>query len=166
MSIATRFRDKYIVAPFDKVLELSGYDLSKKCAVDLTWGTISKESEFVHLRQKGIIDLEGDVGAFGLPQSELVSHNNVIKKLELNHQKLLEAVQSFYWHEEDLKFNLMFNFEYSVLICRCLYYTWNSPLPEAGDLKGMAAYWNEKYNRNDKHGTDKQFIDNFRKYCK
>ena len=39
-------------------------------------------------------------------------------------------------------------------------------LPEAGDLKGMAAYWNEKYNRNDKHGTDKQFIDNFRKYCK
>jgi len=165
MSIATRFRDKYIVAPFAKVRELSGYDLSKKCAVDLVWGTIAKESEFIRLRQIGL-PLDSEVGAFGLGQSELESHNNVIKKLELNHPKLLEAVQSFYFHDEDLKFNLMFNFEYSVLICRCLYYTWNDPLPEAGDIEGMGEYWKEKYNTPAGKGTVQQFIDSYKRYCK
>jgi len=119
----------------------------------LLLGTIAKESEFKYLRQQGF-SLESDNGAFGLLQIERQS-NYIAYKYSLEKHPKIHSYLLKLGGKNSVKFNLMFNFPYQILIARIIYLSIKHPLPDCNDLAGMAEYWLNYYNRNEENIRNK-----------
>lgn len=61
---------------------------------------------------------------------------------------------------------LEINIAYQVLMARVKYLREKSPLPEHTDINGIAKYWNDYYNCNDKKGHPDEFINNYHRFVK
>lgn len=57
---------------------------------------------------------------------------------------------------------LVLNLSYAAAMCRVHYYRSKAPLPEAGDVPGMAARWKAVYNSEAGAGKPEEFIRNWR----
>ena len=56
------------------------------------------------------------------------------------------------------------NLAYQTIMARLRYFLWvKSPLPEAGNVRGQAAYWKKHYNTVDGAGTESEYITNYRR---
>lgn len=52
---------------------------------------------------------------------------------------------------------------YAAIMCRIKYHSIPAPLPPANDVEVMAAYWKKYYNTPLGAGTEKEFVENYRK---
>ncbi|MDD4291989.1 MAG: hypothetical protein PHX51_07140 [Clostridia bacterium] len=52
----------------------------------------------------------------------------------------------------------------AILFCRLRYLVVRSPLPDAKNIEALAAYWKKYYNTPLGAGTEKEFINNYKKY--
>ena len=53
---------------------------------------------------------------------------------------------------------------YAAAVCRVLYFRAPDPLPDAGDLDGLAKYWKRFFNTRDGAGTVAEFVSDYRRY--
>lgn len=61
--------------------------------------------------------------------------------------------------------NLIFNLAYATLMCRVHYRRVPDALPNADDLRGLAAYWKRFYNTPMGKGKPEEFVANYMRYC-
>ena len=54
--------------------------------------------------------------------------------------------------------NLATNLMYGAAVCRLCYYRKSDALPEAGDIKGQAAFWKQHYNTPLGNGTVTKYV--------
>lgn len=133
-------------------------------AEQMIMGTIAQESRGKYLRQLG------GGPALGVCQMEPLTHrdiwlNYVRHKAPLREQLLgmvcrssADSVVTSGWPPN---FELIGNLPYAVAMCRVHYLRVSAPLPAAGDVAGLAAYWKAHYNTPAGKGTEAEFIANF-----
>lgn len=140
---ATQFRDL-----IERILLSLDEQLTSPAAVDLLLGTAAVESDFGHyLRQtKG--------PALGAFQMEPATFNWLRLKYGFRYIELKE--REVWELETDLRL--------AIIMARLKYRSIISPIPSAGDIPAMAAYWNQYYNGNPDKGTDQDFIAKYAKY--
>jgi hypothetical protein len=124
-------------------------------AVNLVQGTIAQESA----GGKYIRQIKGP--ALGICQMEpftFSDHFNWLSKHKWGlFNRIIEACGTD-MREEDLRYNL----KLSIAMCRVHYRRRPEPLPNSID--GYAAYWKRWYNTYLGAGTEKEFINNYKKY--
>ena len=119
---------------------LSKINLWSPSAEELVLGTAIVESGLTYIRQWG------DGPALGLWQVEPSTQNDLYTNF-LNYRpelgsQLMELRAPNLSMDENLATNLM----YGAAVCRLCYYRKAEALPEAGDIEGQAAFWNQHYN--------------------
>ena len=60
--------------------------------------------------------------------------------------------------------NLTNDLSYSVAMARLKYWRDPEPLPQAGDIEGLAHYWKDHYNSHLGKGTVEEFIENYQRF--
>ena len=94
----------------------------------------------------------------GLWQVEPATHDDLYTNF-LNYRpelgsKLMELRAVGLSLDENLATNLM----YGAAVCRLCYYRKSDALPEAGDIEGQAAFWNQHYNTVFGAGTVSKYV--------
>ncbi|MDG3034195.1 hypothetical protein P7245_22470 [Vibrio parahaemolyticus] len=122
--------------------------------------------------------------ARGLFQCEPATHKDIYKNYLVYREKYMEVATGFLTcieldmmqatdgdsnaMDEFFDFvadnSLIGNLLYQVAICRIHYLRVSDPLPKAGDIQAMAAYWKEHYNTGGGKGDEQHFIDKFPGY--
>ena len=110
-------------------------------ANELLLGTALVESNLMHRRQ------QGGGRARGLFQMEPATHNDIWENYLKYRAQLAERVQKLLTSEKDDKLvELEVNDKYACAMARVHYLRVPAPLPYAGDVARMAAYWKQYYN--------------------
>lgn len=137
-----------------------------EAAEQLVLGTIWQESRGKYIKQ-----LHGP--ALGLVQMEPETHDDIwINFLEYRRELSdlvcqLLSVSAAWEMTHAPPFNeLIANLNYSVAMCRVHYLRVAEPLPKAGNVEGMAAYWKKYYNTRCGKGTAEEFVKNYPKVLK
>jgi hypothetical protein len=143
--------------------DLALYSKNDHRSEAILMGTVAVESDFGSLRRQ--IGINDDVtGGFGICQIELATDKLVENWLTKTRPYLFERIKKLYLDSKATRSSqLMYNDKYSIAIARCLYLSINEPLPSESDIKGLANYWKQYYNRGGK-GTVDKFIENYNKY--
>ncbi|XNS77591.1 hypothetical protein AB6C63_023220 (plasmid) [Vibrio cyclitrophicus] len=135
--------------------------LHSEAAEQLVIGTIWQESRGEYIKQLG------GGPALGLAQMEPATHDDIwcnylaYKRTLANGITELASMQSL---DDDMlpdANELMGNLNYAVAMCRVHYLRVKAPLPKAGDVEGMAAYWKQYYNTPLGAGKPQEFVENF-----
>ena len=122
-------------------------------ANELLLGTALVESELRHRRQLG------GGRARGLFQMEPATHNDIWENYLKYRAQLAERVQKLLTSEKDDKLvELEVNDKYACGMARVHYLRVPAPLPYAGDVARMAAYWKAHYNTWSGAGKESEFI--------
>lgn len=151
---------KKIVIP---VLDLVG--LNNGASARLLYGTCAQESKMGKYRRQIGYSMKSTKGAFGIFQMEIFTHNYLVTKFLQNHEELKGKIRSLYNLELTPTENLMLNDRYAVAMARLKYYSCPFAMPEENaPIEQLAHIWNKWYNANAQHGTDEEFISNYRKY--
>jgi len=129
----------------DPVLDC--FDLYSDGAAELVLYTGVVESELRHLKQ-----IEGP--ALGLWQMEPRTHDDIWQNYVSFRPDLAQKLIEF----GHLAQHLVYRLDYAAIMCRLHYRRDSDPLPEAGDIEGMARYWKRVYNTGAGKGTESQFI--------
>jgi len=103
--------------------------------------------------------------ARGIFQMEPESESDVFKNYLKYRPELLEIVQEFIFPHHVGDLNLRANLPYQIVIARCMYQRFSEPLPDAGDIKGLAEYWKKYWNTPLGAGTVVEAIENYRRYA-
>ncbi len=139
-------------------------DMHSDAAENLVMGTAAQESRLRYIHQLG------NGPAVGLFQVEpttfydywdgyLEDHPDVAQKVigavGLSDDEL---VAGFGRPDPD---RCVWDLKLAALMCRIHYRRIRSPLPDAADVWGMAAYWKKYYNTTLGRGTEQEFVDNY-----
>lgn len=159
MSLELSQLREYVVKPV--LNELQMYSLA---AEQLVLGTICQESGGRYLKQL-------DHGpAVGICQMEPATHKDIwlnyltyqgtvakdVASFLSARSEEVQAVTGYPDHKE-----LISNLAYAVAMCRVHYRRQPQALPQANDIKGLAAYWKQLYNTPLGAGTVAEFIKHF-----
>lgn len=149
---AEHLRDMVIVPT---LRELAEFDrrMATQSAINLLLCTAAHESLCGHfLKQQG-------GPALGLYQMEPDTHDWLWDGY-LNRKPRLSAILAR-WRAFDQDVNqLVWDLRYATAMARVRYWIETDPLPEKGDLVGLAEYWDDHYNCNDQHYSRDGFLDN------
>lgn len=133
-------------------------DLYSPAAVELLMGTAAQES---HL---GTYLVQVGGPARGIYQMEPATHRDIWANFLTYNGPLRDKVDqlmvSFPLAIDSLEGNLY----YATAMARLVYYRDSKPLPKAGDLDGLAAYWKRVYNTKLGKGTVQEFKRNYMKF--
>jgi len=152
MPTPTEFRNK-VIRPTLMHLDLGGV-----AAEELLLGTAMQESDLLHRRQLG-----GGPGR-GLFQMEPATHDDIWSNYLAFKAPLAEKVKALLpAPTADRMTELENNDRYACAMARILYRRAPAPLPQAGDLAAMAAYWKKFYNTPLGAGKPEQFVAKWRK---
>lgn len=136
----TQFRSD-IVRPI-----LEDLELWSAAAENLLVGTALVESGLFYVRQ-----LRGGP-ALGLFQMEPATHNDIWRNCLAFRNDLRGRVERLFGWSADLPDpeeragHLVWNAGYAAAMCRIHYLRVPAPLPEPGDVNGLAVYWKAHYN--------------------
>ncbi len=147
-------------------------DMHSPAAVNLMLGTALQESRLTWLRQIG------GGPALGIYQIEPATAKDIVTRYAGQRPhiraRIAEAVHGLLppdiawdenWTEADtaaLEFRLVSDLAFQTAIARVRYWMVPAPLPDAGDVEGLAAYWKQFFNTPAGHGKVGQFILNYR----
>ena len=129
--------------------------LHSEAAEQLVIGTIWQESRGEYIKQ------------LGLAQMEPATHDDIwwnylaYKRTLANSITELANMQSL---DDDMlpdANELMGNLNYAAAMCRVHYLRVGAPLPKAGDVDAMAAFWKQYYNTPLGAGNPQEFVENF-----
>lgn len=128
-----------------------------EAAADLLLGTALQESDLLHRRQLG-----GGPGR-GLFQMEPATHEDIWANFLRFRPQWARRVEGLLSRPgaERLE-ELEQNDRYAAAMVRVHYLRVPDPLPDAGDLEGLAQYWKQHYNTARGRGTVDQFIARWR----
>jgi len=81
-------------------------------------------------------------------------------------RKTFDWLSEKYWFKvKDIEFHeLEYNLKYAIIFARLRYLVVPHPLPDADDVKGLAAYWKKYYNTEYGAGTVEEFVEGYEKY--
>jgi hypothetical protein len=141
-----------IVEPALGALELPGAE----AAIRLVLGTAIQESGLQSLVQRSGPAL----GFFQIEPATLhdLYENFLASRCDLDGR--LALIQAGWPRREK---QLVTNPLYAAAVCRLIYYRAPDPLPDAGDLDGIAKYWKRFYNTAGGAGTVAEFVSNYRR---
>lgn len=135
--------------------------LHSEAAEQLVIGTIWQESRGKYIKQLG------GGPALGLAQMEPATHDDIwcnYLAYKLTLASGITELVSMQSLDDDMLPDgneLMGNLNYAVAMCRVHYLRVKAPLPKAGDVEGMAAYWKQYYNTPLGAGKPQEFVENF-----
>lgn len=141
---------------------LYAMNLYSKEASQLIMGVVWQESG----KCKYLVQL-GDGPALGFIQMEPATHDDIWKNYLAYKKDRAEYVRGLALGEdvdEDTIPNYMSlrdSLPYQIAMCRCHFLRVSDPLPKAGDVEGMGAYWKKFYNTEKGKGTVEEFVKNF-----
>lgn len=127
-------------------------------AVNLILGTIAQET---HLG-KYIKQIKGP--ALGICQIEPNTFKDIVENYLIYDSTLSERIKVICNIKEFKAESLVYNLAFSIAMCRIFYLRVPEKLPESID--GYAYYWKKYYNTKFGKGTEKEFINNYKKYVK
>ena len=144
---ATHFRD-FVIRPTIKSLGLWSTE-----AEELLLGTALKESGLIHRVQLG------GGPARGLFQMEPATHDDIWDNYLRYHKALATLAKSLKSRPTAAgAYELRNNDRYAAAMARIHYKRAPAPLPAAGDVQAMAAYWKRYYNTIHGAGTVAQYV--------
>ncbi len=129
-----------------------------RAAENLVIGTAVQESRLRYLRQLQ------DGPARGLYQMEPDTHDDIWENYLAFRPELRAGVESFLAASQDRIEQLVWNFAYATAMCRVHYLRVPHPLPDAGDIAGLASYWKRHYNTELGRGTVDEFVRHYETY--
>lgn len=142
------------------VLEMLG--LYSKNAENLLLGTACQESHAgEYIRQLGC---KGDVGAFGIYQMELATHNDIWDNFLKYNKPIADKIKMLRIKELSDSENLLFNLAYATAMCRVHYYRISEKIPD--NIYGQAQYWKKYYNTELGKGTIEEYQQNWNRLVK
>ena len=147
----TQFRD-LIIKP---TLEVIGGQ--SEAAYQLLLGTAIQESWLQYLKQL----FNGP--ALGVFQMEPATHDDIWENFLRHRTDYAQAIMKLAknpGHPNEMVGNLW----YACAMARAHYRRVPDPLPEAGDVDAMAAYWKQFYNTYLGSGTEEEYIENWGTY--
>ena len=131
-------------------------ELYSKKAEDLLLGTACQESHAgEYIRQLGC---KGEVGAFGIYQMELATHNDIWDNYLKYKDDLALKVSKLKCPTMTDAQNLEYNLAYATAMCRIHYYRVKEAIPEG--TYGQAQYWKKYYNTELGKGTVEEYLQN------
>ncbi len=102
--------------------------------------------------------------AFGVYQIEPATHDDIWRNYLRFRPRLNEQVARLAASEPTRPEQLVTNLAYATAIARVHYLRVPAPLPDAGDLGGLARYWKRHFNPAKGAGTAAAFIDPYRHF--
>jgi len=127
---------------------LADVDLWSSAAENLLLGTCAQESRLgTYIRQLG-------GPALGIMQIEPATFQWLQGKYCKRFPEIATAAAP----------QLEWDLRLSIIMARLRYLVVPSPLPAAGDMHGLAAYWKKYYNTEAGSGTLKEFAENYLRY--
>lgn len=147
---------RYVIKPTLSFLEKDG-----DAARLLILCTAAVETRLGHyLKQKN------DGVACGIYQMEPNTHLDIYDRVLSYHPFLNEKINQLSRFDsiEHRERELITNLEYATAMTRLQYWRFKEPLPEYGDIEGMAVYWKNYYNTVKGDGTIEDFIRVYKKY--
>jgi hypothetical protein len=150
-----------VITPVLNGLKLDSGNL--QAPIELMLGTAIQESGLSARVQYG------GGPALGLFQMEPNTHNDIWNNFLKYRSALAAAVQAFLAGSPQASATLQNNDRYAAAMARVHYnrmgqIVGKEPLPKAGDIPGMAAYWKAYYNTPQGGGTAAQFVGNWEAY--
>lgn len=143
----------YVIRPV-----LKDVDLWSQEAENLLLGTAAQESHMgQYLRQVG------GGPAKGIYQMEPATHDDIWENYLAYKPQLAANVHRYLAGFRPSTDQLVWNLGYATLMCRAHYFRVSDPLPVASDVEGLAAYWKQHYNTFRGAGTEREFIENYRR---
>lgn len=147
---------KYVIRPTLKYL-----DLWSESAEDLLMGTSAQESQLgTYLHQLG------NGPALGIYQMEPATQKDIWENFLAYRPDLKKKISDIsaikFMYEGDNQ--MMWNLAYATAMCRIHYLRVPEALPAYNNLEAYAAYWKKYYNTPLGAGTEKEFVENYRKY--
>ncbi|MBF0212296.1 MAG: hypothetical protein HQM00_01890 [Magnetococcales bacterium] len=142
--------EQYVIAP---ALELLGLD--SPAARALMLGTAAQESGLGHyLRQVG------GGPALGVFQMEPATYHDIWNNFLKYHPEITQRLARR-WPVQPKAEEMITDLLLAAVMCRLHYRRVSAPLPEAGDVSGLAAYWKRHYNTPQGAGTVSEFVHNW-----
>lgn len=138
---------------------LTATGLWSASAENLLMGTAAQESACgKYLRQLG------DGPARGVFQMEPATLDDIYANYLAYRSDLQGAVDAYLIMSMSKADNLTVNLAYAALMCRVHYRRRPETLPDANDVRGLAAYWKRFYNTVHGKGSEQEFVENYERY--
>jgi hypothetical protein len=150
---------RFIVTP---ALQELSFDMCSPAAVELLVGTALIESRLELLKQGRERPGDGEGVALGLYQIEPRSHDDLWLNY-LAYQPQIRAAFSIYRQQPSSR--LITDLAYATKIARLIYWRSPKPLPNAGDLNGLAQMWKQVYNTMMGAGDPNDFVRVYNQYA-
>lgn len=141
-----QFRDLIVIPALDVI------GLNSASAVELLLGTAIQESDARYLKQIG------GGPALGLFQMEPATYDDIWENYLMHRPDLAKRVSALTRYPSNPN-ELVGNLWFAAAMCRVHYRRVPEPLPDAGDVEGMAAYWKEHYNTHLGAGTEEEYVE-------
>ena len=123
----------------------------------LLMGTAAQESRLKYVRQLG------NGPALGLFQMEPATHDDIWKNYLSYKPELINIVLNSIEADRQPKADRMiWDLRYAAIMCRLHYRRVPERLPDKHDIWAQAAYWKKYYNTPLGHGTEEEFVRNYR----
>ena len=122
---------------------------------DLIMGTIAQESALGKYRRQ-----LGGGPALGIGQMEPNTINDIWANYLSYRQPLAKQIESLMVLHDRVE-DIVDNDRYAIAMIRCQYRRAPEPIPEAGDIEGMARIYKLRYNTPLGAATEQEFIDNY-----
>jgi len=135
---------------------LNQIELASPAAVELLVGTAIQESRITFVKQLG------DGPALGVFQMEPATHDDIWENYLLHRPELAALVaRATRYPGIGMSHDMVGNLWYATAMARVHYRRVPEPLPEPGDLEGMANYWKDHYNTHQGAGTVEEYIEHW-----
>lgn len=149
----THFR-RHVVRP-----ALALLDLWSESAEALLVGTALAESGLTWLAQRG------GGPALGVFQIEPATHDDIWTNFLAYRRALRQRAEALIAPEPPRTRQLVTNLAYAAAMARIHYLRVPEPLPPAGDVDALGAYWKRHYNTRRGRGTVEGFVEDFRRFA-
>ena len=151
---------EHVVIPTLKYLD-SEIPYSEE-AVDLLMMTCAHESRGgTYLRQKGVT---GDVGAFGVYQMEVATHDDIHDNFLFSRRGLRRLLSSTLSHDFDAGVDLITNLTYATAMARVHYWRVPEALPSKDDtnyINQLGVYAKKYYNTHLGKATSSKYVTDY-----
>lgn len=135
---------------------LAELDMLSQSAVALLLGTAAQES-----RLGTYLNQIGGGPALGPYQMEPTTERDIWHNYLAYRHELAQNIERVTGVNGPNPFHLRYNLIYATAMARLQYYRAPGPLPDAGDIAGLAEYWKQHYNTLAGAGTVGEFIRNY-----
>lgn len=151
-----------LIRPVLKRLVNGGVPYSQ-VAENILMGTMAQESKLgLYARQLG------NGPALGPFQMEPPTHDDIWKNFLAYHPRLANMIQGYslaprpYGSLDPAATELVWNWPYSVAMCRAHYFRFREPMPsDPDDLIWLGEYWKKYYNTDAGSGTVEEFVKSY-----